>query len=165
MADPFDQLAESDETNNTSASPITIGSGGGDDGGDGGGDDPDPEPDPAEVDLRARLVSIPFFERFVPDGSRTRVTTVVENAGPDAAGAFDARLTLRPLFGGPAVTLTDRMIDGLAGGERVRNRSRVRVPAGTPSGLYEVVLTVDPNDAVDEIREDNNSRGILILVF
>lgn len=123
-------------------------------------------PIPPERVLRADLVVMRAFLRTkgssiaakqVTAGQSYRLCYRVTNAGALAAGPF--RVTAGGL-GVPRAPYEDH--DGLGPDESLEGC--LTYETSPSAGSYSVVLTVDSRNAVREVREDNNTRRVIVRV-
>jgi subtilase family serine protease len=134
-ADDNGLVAETDETNNTHAVPLTIG-----------------------PDLIVRAVTGP--SRAQPGQSLT-FTATVGNLGSAVALPFTVAFYLSrdtALDTEGALLLGTRTIPGLAAGGTATASLTVSLPAGTAVGSYAVIVRADEGGAIVEARKDNNVR-------
>jgi uncharacterized membrane protein len=74
-------------------------------------------------------------------------------------------LSVNPSFDGGDVQLAgSRAVPSLAPGALNLGTTTITIPAGTPAGFYYVIAVVDADGVVIEIKENNNTRGLLIQV-
>lgn len=97
----------------------------------------------------------------VDAGGQIQVRRAFRNRGDGAAGAFDYALYLlaEGAAQGRRLEVYRSPVAGLAAAAAYRERSvPLQVPAGLPAGRYALWLVIDPDDAVPELREDDNAR-------
>jgi hypothetical protein len=102
------------------------------------------------IDLAVRAVS----QRFDEQGRRLVVAVVVENLGEAASPATDATLT------GEGWGIARESVRSLDAGDTAKVSLSLRVPPGAQGRTASFVVTVDPDDVVDETDPGNNTDSI-----
>ncbi|HUK55344.1 MAG TPA: CARDB domain-containing protein, partial [Nitrospiria bacterium] len=139
-ADSGSAVSESNETNNSLCSTLTVG--------------------PATPDLIMSAVST-AATGVAPGGSFT-LSNSAKNQGSASAGSFTIafHLSTNATYGdGDDVTITaTRTVSSLAAGATSTASTSLVVPAATPLGTYYVCATADSANSVLEGDETNNAR-------
>lgn len=148
VVDPEDRIAEEREDNNVLVAAATL------------------EVRSAGLpDLRATAVSSRY--RTARVGGRLVLSRELQNRGSGESGACDYAIYLST---NQSVTTSDRELhrfrfsDGLAPGERHSETVELDVPSSVAPGDYWVGLIVDPDDAVQESEERNNTAASAVFV-
>ncbi|MBI4479949.1 MAG: S8 family serine peptidase [Acidobacteria bacterium] len=133
-ADAADVLVETLENNNTRYDPIQIG-----------------------PDLVVSALSVPTTAAA---GGTMAVTDTTKNQGVGAADSFVTRfyLSTNTTFDAGDAVLGERTILGLAASQTSSGSTSVTIPAGTTSGTYYIIAKADPDNAVPETVETNNTK-------
>jgi subtilisin family serine protease len=140
-ADADNVVVETQETNNTTVRQLTIG-----------------------ADLLVAGLSVPSV---IPAGGTGTAIDIAQNAGGTTSAPSTTRfyLSVNPSFDGGDVQLAgSRAVPSLAPGALNLGTTTITIPAGTPAGFYYVIAVVDADGVVIEIKENNNTRGLLIQV-
>ncbi len=143
ILDRDDLIPETDKTNNRETARVLIGGTTG------------------PLDLAA--LSLTPSQTSVMRGQPIRFSAVVANLGPAAVGAFRVTLAQRPLWGGVETIFSNQLIPGLAGGARLTLTADLNTISLAP-GIYEIILTVDPDNQIPETNKTNNRIVITINV-
>jgi hypothetical protein len=102
-------------------------------------------------DLSVSSSDISFSVEPIPEGETINISATIHNVGgSDVAGASVSFYDGDPVNGILIDTLNTGPIT--AGGSETINASW----NATPSGTHEIHVVLDPDDAINEIREDNN---------
>lgn len=141
--DPDDLIPESDKTNNRQVVVVNIGAPSG------------------PIDLAA--VSLTPHQISVIRGQALRLSAVVANLGTLSAVVFRVTFSYRPLWGGAEVVFSNQLVPGLASGARTTLVAELSTFALAP-GVYEIILTVDPDNQIPETDKMNNRLVISINV-
>jgi subtilase family serine protease len=143
MADVEQSVAESNETNNSTAVAITIGTTNGDTSGGSTG-----------TDLLFTSASAPARARA---GSGISMSYTLKNAGTSPAAASRLKFLLsRDAADGSDVSLGAREIGTLAAGATTSGEKSLTIPSGTARGSYYLLIVADRDDLVTESNERNN---------
>jgi hypothetical protein len=101
--------------------------------------------------------------RGVGRGETFAVTATVKNQGGGGSGAFRVRFVLSAdtlMANADDVALSPEWrINGLAAGAAVSITLTVTVPADSPAGYLNLGAIADPDNAVAETRENNNTKS------
>ena len=140
MGDTLNQVVESDETNNTLCSSVTV------------------SVPPPDLVMSAASTTATTVNK----GANFTLSNSVMNQGGSKAGAFVIAFHLSTdttYGGGDDVVITQtRSITSLAIGATSTASTTLTVPATTPSGTYYVCANADNNNTVAEGDETNNTR-------
>lgn len=143
ILDREDLIPETDKLNNRETARVLIGVGG-------------------PVDLAA--VSLTPNQTSVVRGQPIRFSAVIANLGTASAGPFRVTLAYRALWGtGGETPFSNQLIPGLAANQRITLTADLNTISLTP-GIYEIILTVDPDNQISESNEENNRMVITINV-
>jgi len=140
-ADADNAVTETQETNNTTARQLTIGS-----------------------DLLVAGLSVPSV---IASGGTVTAIDIAQNAGGNTSAPSTTRfyLSVNPFFDAGDVQLAgSRAVPSLAPGGLNLGTTAITIPAGTAAGFYYVIAVADADGVVIEIQENNNARGQLIQV-
>jgi subtilase family serine protease len=141
-ADDGNLVAETDDTNNTRATAITIG-----------------------PDLVVTAVTAPT--RAVA-GQVIALSSTVRNAGtallPAQTSTLAYYLSADIVLDGGDVLLGTRLVPGLGAGATSTGTTSVTIPAGTSTGTYFVIARADDANAVGEANETNNTRVVAVPI-
>jgi hypothetical protein len=97
---------------------------------------------------------------IVHAGSALSILSSTVNQGCEEAPASTTRFYLSSccsLDTGTHTPIGTRAVPELGGGEEDEETTSVMIPGGTAPGDYKIVIEVDTNDNVDELKEDNNT--------
>ena len=131
-ADDPNAVFEINETNNTRAKSIAIG------------------PDLIVLSISAPLSAHP--------GQMINVTPTTQNQGGGSSGVSSTtKIYLRPPSG-PDTFLGSRAVPALAPNGSSGGAVSVTIPAGTPTGSYNLFVVADDGNAVVETNETNNTK-------
>lgn len=135
-ADPLDAIRETDESNNVISSQ-------------------------EDVTVRPRLtdvfaVVIESMQAELPHGGELVLTLVCACEGTDPAPPFDCLLKLRKEPSGQEIVLGYYAFAGLEPGAQEEVVLSFDLPWDSPSGKYDLIAVVDPDDALPETDEGNN---------
>lgn len=100
-------------------------------------------------------------------GQAITVNNTVTN-GSVAVGPFTVRFYLSrdaKFNDGSDALLGQRTIASMAAGATKSNAKTVTIPAGTPAGIYRILVRADAGDALDENSEGNNLRATAPIVI
>jgi subtilase family serine protease len=113
--------------------------------------------DDVAPDLTVSSITVPFLGGA---GASLALSGTVSNVGTGAAPASQVRyfLSTNITVDGSDVVLGSSPVSGLAVGAAAALSATVTVPAGTTTGIYYVLAQVDPDNALNEISENNNVR-------
>lgn len=144
-ADADDDVAEGDETDNTGATALTVGSAG----------TPDLEADPPSPSSST-----------VAAGAAVDVSGTLTNGGTAASGTFQAGLYLSSdaAWSGGDTTLATWSEASLAPGGSSTWSETVSIPAATAAGTWYLVVQADRSRTVTEADETNNAGSTAITV-
>ncbi|MCS6937207.1 MAG: hypothetical protein NZV61_06640 [Candidatus Bipolaricaulota bacterium] len=143
VIDPERRVRETDKTNNQKTITVNIGVGG-------------------PIDLAA--VSLTPNQTSVVRGQPIRFSAVIANLGTAAAGPFRVTLAYRALWGtGGETIFSNQLIPGLAANQRLTLTADLNTISLVP-GIYEIVLTVDPDNQISESNEENNRIIVTVNV-
>ena len=151
VVDDLDRIAESDESNNVAAMPITIGEGGG------GGGLPDLAVPSSQIESR----------RIEEDGQETLIVDyVVRNFGEASAPRprLGIYLSEDDVLSEDDEFLRSDRADAVRAGGSVREDAFVDIPSDLPPGDYFLLFFVDYQDAVEEEDESNNVGALAFTV-
>ncbi|MCI2429915.1 hypothetical protein LM602_03815 [Candidatus Acetothermia bacterium] len=144
LLDRDDLIPETDKTNNRETTRIFVGRAGG------------------PADLAA--LSLTPNPASVVRGQPIRLSAVVANLGTVAVGPFRVTLAHRSLWGGgPEMIFSNQLLPGLAAGARLTLTAELNT-GGLAPGLYEIILTVDPDNRIPETNEENNRIVITVNI-
>ena len=151
VADDRSRVAESRETNNTAATPITITGGG--TGGDG------------RADLRVRNVSLTPGDPEV--GRNVTVDFSLANDGDGQAGrsTFAAYLSTDRTLSSSDTRLGQGNVAGVASESALSRRQAFRIRDNTAPGEYFLILVADDLGTIRETDEANNARATALTVL
>ncbi|GBC75859.1 hypothetical protein HRbin07_00051 [bacterium HR07] len=114
---------------------------------------------PRKPDLAIIQLAFDPPSLVVLPGQPVRITVTVENIGDAASGAFSVQCAQRRVEEPTALPLPRPAdVPGLAPGERATRTCEVRTEGLRP-GFYELSVVVDPENRIDEQREDNNAAS------
>jgi subtilase family serine protease len=138
--DADDAVAETVETNNTSARQVVIG------------------PDLVVATFAAPPTAVA--------GSAITVSDTTRNQGAGGAGASTTRfyLSTNALLDTADAVLGDRAVAALGAGAASTASTSVTIPAGTVAGSYFLIIRVDADGTVAETQEVNNTAPVPIRV-
>lgn len=146
VVDPADEIVESVETNNraaTAAVRLTA---------------------PPKIDFEATAVSTSPAGLA---GSGVAVQTTVSNLGYTPSGTYKVNYLLRSndVVGASDILLKSVTRASVAGDGVQSWTETVTLPSATQAGSYEIVITVDPANAIVETNESNNSAASADVVI
>ena len=150
VIDDLEQVAESDETNNTVAIPFAVGNGGT---GGGGG---------ANLTVTS---SSPEPASGAP-GTEVEVEYQIGNAGSESSGESQVAFYLsrdRALSTGDTF-LTREDVDGVDAGGSTDGDAEFEVPSSLSPGDYFLLAVADDRNAVTETDESDNTRAVPFTV-
>ncbi len=139
-ADGPDLISESDESNNTKNSAITIG-----------------------PDLTILPLTAPAGAEV---GATISVMDTTRNIGGGYAGATKTRfyLSADSVPDASDLLLGSRAVSGLAAGASSTGSTSLTIPSGTAAGSYYILAKADATDLVIEAHEINNTAGVSIMI-
>jgi subtilase family serine protease len=144
VADYLNQLAESNETNNTNYAMLLVLVPG--------------------ADLRMQSLSTEAVAGSTD--SQVNATCAIFNGGAAvaASSSLGFYLSTRPTFDTSAVLLSILPGSALAAGSAAPRTATLTVPAGTAAGSYYLLVVADPLDAVAEANEHDNTAYLPLVV-
>ncbi|MBI1955394.1 MAG: hypothetical protein HYS38_03275, partial [Acidobacteria bacterium] len=134
-ADADDGQPETNETNNTRSDSTQIG-----------------------PDLTVSALTVPTTAGA---GATITVTDTTKNQGVGTADPSTTRfyLSTNSTLDASDVALADRTVPTLTSGQTNSGSTSVTIPAGTTAGTYYIIAKSDPDNAVAETVETNNTRS------
>ena len=113
--------------------------------------------DDVAPDFTISSLSAPFLAGA---GASLSVSTTVSNVGTGPAPASQVRyyLSTNIVVDGADVAIGSSAVTSLGAGSAVTVNAAVTVPASTTTGIYYVLAQADPDGAVSEILETNNTK-------
>jgi subtilase family serine protease len=135
VADASGAVAESRESNNTGAAPVSIVQ--------------------SASDLTFTAAAAPSSSRA---GKTITMSYSLTNAGGAAAAAsrIEFRLSADSSAVSGGVLLAAQQVGPLAAGAGISSKTSLTIPAGTVPGKYFLMVVADPDGTVIESNEDNN---------
>jgi len=99
-------------------------------------------------------------------GATISVTDTVKNVGGGSSGASMTRIYFSANFTFDASDqpLGDRTVPALGPNATNAGSTSVTIPAGTAPGVYYLIAVSDPDGAVTETTETNNTRALIIRI-
>ncbi|MAQ92802.1 MAG: hypothetical protein CMM84_04640 [Rhodothermaceae bacterium] len=152
-ADTFDEVAETNEGNNTASVEVGVPGGGGGGGGGGG----------SAADL---VVSGTLTSGDPMAGEDVTLDYAISNVGDENTGPLVLRFyfSADPVLDPADDVLLDIDNDGVDADDESDDSATVTIPEGTADGTYYIVLEVDADEQVAESDEDNNTAAVEVTV-
>jgi subtilase family serine protease len=114
---------------------------------------------PRKPDLAIIQLAFDPPSLVVLPGQPVRIAVTIENIGDAVSGAFSVQCALRRVEEPTPLPIPrPNDVPGLAPGERATRTCEVRTDGLRP-GFYELSVVIDPENRIDEQREDNNAAS------